>query len=296
MKIYAAGNSEHMEAVHAVGLRMLCSYWYMKNNSSPPELSLMDETSIMDSGLFSLMFGAEKGTLPSTHEAYEEYTNQYLEAIDRWGYKGFFVESDVHRLLGMESVFKLRELYRPFGSRVIHVWHYPEGEDGLKRLAVAHDYIAISVPELRLLSGQKKGEKDLSTNRVVPMLLNIVRDACQQAGVKMPRVHLLGGTVKSLMETTQAYSADSTSWLYGVRMGKATIFNPTNGMVQVSSRSKAFYQFTDYVRDVYPHAIHWAESKGEQKEYFTNMVVVAAAYRMHQDWLDTHYKPIEMRF
>lgn len=296
MKIYCACNGSNAAVPYLVGMRVLCSYWYMRGNQRPKELMYMDDESIMDSGLFSLMFGSEKGTLPETFEAYEEYTKQYLEDVDKWGYKGFLVESDVHRLLGMDAVHRLRELYEPFGNRVIYVWHMPEGRDGLRKLAVERDYIAISVPELRMISS--KGNATLSTIKVVPGLLNEIADACSKAGVRMPRVHLLGGTVKSLMQGILAYSSDSTSWLYGVRKGKATIYTPARGISQVSIRSDAHEQFLNYVSENYPQVVKHAKAQNSpsMQHCFLNMAVTATAYRIYQDWLDAHYDPIPLRF
>jgi len=275
------------------------SYWYLRNMKRDVAAVLQvmgkPEHMIMDSGLFSLMFGAEKGTIPSTYEAYRDYTLRYLDDVDRWGFPCTIVESDTHKLLGMEATFRLRELFAPLGDRVIYVWHQPEGLDGLLRLAEERSYIALSVPELRILAANGKATSRNQVSAMVTNLLRRVHRHCEAKGILPPRIHLLGCTVQSMMETPLAYTCDSTSWLAGVRFGTGMTWNTkTERLQQVHLRSERFKAWRKLCAEQNPDAAGYAKQQGDA-EYYLNTLACAAAFAEYQRWLDARYTAVPMR-
>ncbi len=176
----------------------LMSYLYLKTN--PNSLSWLksmaadnDRNLIIDSGLYSYMFGSEQGKIPATYEAYLDYVKRYLDDVAGWGLDYHVVEADTQRLLGLESTKRLREEFKPLGSRCMYVWHQPDGIDGLIELAKQVDYMAIGLPELRMIAtGQTKGAASSLVKRMCNDLLRRVHEACPK---KPPRIHLHPATV-----------------------------------------------------------------------------------------------------
>lgn len=275
----------------------LFSYFYIAQMKNPEIVSeLWDgESTIMDSGLFSFMFGSEQGKMPETLEAYDAYTRKYIQDLNDWKYKGWFVEADTHKLLGMPATFELRKLFKDYEDRTIFVWHQPEGLDGLEKLALRYDYIAISIPELRMMTGN--GIVGGGSNKVPRMtndLLKRIHAVCKRKGKKPPKVHLLGCTVEKMMQTTLAYSCDSTSWLSGVRFGSGFIWNPKDGLLSVGLRSEAFLRYRSVTKEKYPLAVKYANDQ-KNAEYYFDTMTCAHAFSQYQQWLDTRYSVIETR-
>ena len=160
---------------------------------------------ILDSGLFTLMFGALKGKKD------ENYLNKWYECLTDFvlneNYQGTMVEVDCQKVLGVEKAWEYRiKMKQKVNNRIINVFHLEDGEKGLDRLIEFSDYIAISVPELRF---NKK--KDF-LNKIAYYIKN-----------KKPSIdiHLLGCTEKNkLKELNFCSSADSSSWISGVRYGQ----------------------------------------------------------------------------
>jgi len=273
----------------------LVSYWYFRDVPDAALIlrALVDDPQnlIIDSGLFSLMFGSEKGTLPETYDAYRDYTRRYLDDLAKWDFPCIVVEADTHRLLGMDATLRLREEFAPLGDRVIYVWHEPEGLDGLVELARTRSYIAISVPEMRMLSsrGSHVGQ-GRQVERMVSDLLVRVHGACEVP----PRIHLLGCTVPEMMQTRLAYSCDSTSWLSGLRFGNAVIWEPLTGLQTVATRSPRFQAYAQRAAEQFPDALAFAKQQ-DNPDYYVNCIGCAFAYTQYQQWLDSRFTPVPMR-
>jgi hypothetical protein len=159
---------------------------------------------ILDSGLFTLMFGALKG------QKDESYINKWYECLTDYvlneGYKGTMVEVDCQKVLGVKKAWEYRlKMQQKVPNRIINVFHFEDGQKGLDRLIEFSDYIALSVPELRFI---KKKE-------YLYRLANYVKN-------KKPSIdiHLLGFTEKTNLEKFKfCSSCDSSSWISGVRYG-----------------------------------------------------------------------------
>lgn len=160
---------------------------------------------IQDSGLFTLMFGSRKGKKD------EKLINQWYDAMVDFtlshGMNCTCVEVDCQKVLGVEKAWEFRErICRDLpNNRIINVFHFEDGQKGLDRLIEFSNYIAISVPELRIL--KKK--------QMVPQLARYIKS-------KKPTIdiHLLGCTEMELLKKCNfCTSADSTSWISGEKFG-----------------------------------------------------------------------------
>jgi hemolysin-activating ACP:hemolysin acyltransferase len=122
------------------------------------------------------------------------------------------VEVDCQKVLGVEKAWEYRmKMQEKVPNRIINVFHIEDGQKGLDRLIEFSDYIAISVPELRFI-----GKKNY-LNQIAHYIKN-----------KKPQIdiHLLGCTEKQkLKELNFCSSADSSSWISGVRYGQIETFN-----------------------------------------------------------------------
>ena len=272
----------------------LISYFYLRQQAKATAALLKaangdNRDLIVDSGLYSFMFGSEQGKLPSTYEAYRDYTRKYLDDMAGWGSDCTLVEADTHRLLGMDATERLREEFKPLGSRVMYVWHQPEGLDGLIKLARERDYIALSLPEIRMIAAANKKSGD--PNAMCNDLLRRVHAGCNG---QPPRIHLLGCTQQELMETRYAYSCDSTSWLSGIRYGQGCTWSHKKGLGRVSISSPQFLAFRAEAELAHPESAALARSQ-TNADYYLNVLGCAYAYVLYQAWLDSHYTPIPCR-
>mgnify|MGYP006921332241 CR=1 FL=1 len=299
MKVVLAGTEkEHfMRAAAFSGIKhSLISYYHWKDGSPAEKLARLRVANeygietICDSGLFTLMFGAGKG---GTHDigSMTDYTKTYIETMKRSQIEKLtIVESDVHKLLGMDAVFELRKYFEDCGLPVMYVWHKEEGIDGLMRMAERYEYIALSIPELRILCS-KNGQR---YQTVTHSLLQNLRRHC---GAKLPKIHLLGNTVQETMQTTLAYSCDSTSWLSGGRYG--TVIDFKNSKLSPIRRADSRYKlwakevFTNHRS--YPEIVKQFSSTQTMFEYMTSTIYSAMSMKRFQEYLDINYPWIGLR-
>lgn len=161
--------------------------------------------SIMDSGLFTLMFGAHAGK--RTEKEIEVWYNALVNFVLENKVQSSCVEVDCQKILGIDKAWELRERMKKDlpNNRIINVFHKEDGQKGLERMIEFSDYIAVSVPELRSLK-QKKYTYDIA---------NFIKN-------KKPSIdiHLLGCTEKQMLKDLSFCStSDSTSWLQINRYG-----------------------------------------------------------------------------
>ena len=166
---------------------------------------------IMDSGLFSIMFGACKDVKPD-----EKFIRRYKDAIVNFVLENNLqnltcVECDCQKLLGVDVAWDLRKQMREQlpDTRIINVFHYEDGRKGLDSLIDFAEYIAISVPELRIVKPKTYKE---DTYR----LASYIKERKPEIDI-----HLLGGTEYEMLRRCKfCTSADSTSWLSVNRFGR----------------------------------------------------------------------------
>lgn len=175
---------------------------------------------IQDSGLFTLMFGAGKG-MKQNRDSLTAWQDSLIAFVKQNGIQATCVEIDCQKILGVEEAWYFRErMRRLLPNPQINVFHFEDGRKGLDRLIEFSDYIAISVPELRIVKPKTFRE---DTRYLAHYIKN-----------KKPEIdiHLLGCTdFQMIAENSFCTSADSTSWLSGVKFGH---FNDGNRMGHVN--------------------------------------------------------------
>lgn len=183
---------------------------------------------IMDSGLFTLMFGAKKHE-KQTIETLTAWQDKTAKFVNQNKLNCTCVEIDCQKVLGVEEAWYFRERMRKVmpNNRHINVFHLEDGQKGLGRLIEYADYIAVSVPEFRI-------HKPKTYKRDVTYIANYIKN-------KKPTIdiHLLGCTEKGLLEQNKfCTSADSTSWLSANRYGNAGYKRYNINEVKKSERDK----------------------------------------------------------
>lgn len=170
--------------------------------------------SIMDSGLFTLMFGAHAGK--RNEKEIDIWYNTLVQFVIDNKIQTTCVEVDCQKILGIKKAWELRKKMKldlP-NNRQINVFHKDDGLKGLDEMIDFSDYIAISVPELRAL-GQKN-----YINKIAYYIKN-----------KKPSIdiHLLGCTEKNILKDLSfCSSSDSTSWIQINRYGNIGTFKEKN--------------------------------------------------------------------
>jgi hypothetical protein len=154
------------------------------------------------------MFGAGKGQ-KQTRASLTEWQDKLIAFVLQNKLSATCVEIDCQKVLGVEDAWYFRERMRKLlPNRQINVFHFEDGKAGLDRLIAFSDYIAISAPELRIV-------KPKTFRRDVWNLTRFIKDRKPDIDI-----HLLGCTdMKILKQNSFCTSADSTSWLAGVRYG-----------------------------------------------------------------------------
>ena len=186
---------------------------------------------IMDSGLFTLMFGSEKGE--KSESFLSHWTDCILKFMDESKYKGTYVEVDCQKVLGVKQAWKFREyMKKNSDNRQINVFHIEDGQKGLDRMIEFSEYIAISVPELRILK-----KKDYTYE-----LASYIKN-------KKPEIdiHLLGCTEQKLLQQCSfCSSSDSTSWIQPMRYGAIDLVSDKKSIKQLD-RNKIKHKYKDKI-------------------------------------------------
>ena len=200
----------------------------------PSLLQKHSRHTIMDSGLFTLMFGSHSGKKDATF--IEKWYDNLIGFVSEASFKGTVVEVDCQKVLGVDAAWKFREKMRSdLENRVINVFHKEDGQKGLDRLIEFSDYIAISVPELRFM-GQKN---------YVPKIANYIKS-------KKPSIdiHLLGCTeAKLLNELSFCSTSDSSSWTSSPRYGTIRTLGGSKSIGQVNENGNEFIELKSRVLD-----------------------------------------------
>ena len=287
MKIYLAGADHGLDAMMMSKMRVpnrLCSYYYCSaggnNWAKVLEASQDGSDWIMDSGLFTYMFGSEKGKL-TTLDDFRRYVEGYLEFVIKHKWKHAIVECDVQRILDTESCEKLRdEFFRPSGYEVIYVWHLPELVSGLTTLVKRSDRVALSVPELRYKltgTGELDNRVRVTTGGLViqKALISLLK-TCREADPET-RIHLLGNTTDTLLRLP-ADSSDSTSWAAAKIWGIGRMFD-SGKILGTSTHSPKFRAFRRWVETQAPEAFDYLRSELKtDSSYDTHACAAANAY------------------
>jgi hypothetical protein len=188
-----------------IGIKHILIDLGLPHDSIPSVIQQRSRHTIMDSGLFTLMFGSHKGQ--KSERLLDQWQTGLVELVNRTGYSGACVEVDCQKVLSPAHAWRYREQMRAAlpTNRLINVFHIEDGQAGLDRLIEFSDYLALSIPELRLIK-----KKD-HVRRVAHYIKN-----------KKPEIdiHLLGCTEQKLLKQLSfCTSSDSSSWTACVRFG-----------------------------------------------------------------------------
>jgi len=215
MKLYFGGDGRYIDPplVKAGVQYRLASYYYIEKKETNVSALADYRHVIIDSGLFSFMFGAGSDGETFDVARARVWMNQYVEWIRLGLLPGAtFVEVDAQVLIGVDETWTLRHEFRELVGPdvdVMCVYHLPDGNPD--RLIDFADYIAVGMPELRkALSPQER-------RRVV----SYIATKAHRLG---KRVHLLG-TVETeyLRDFRFCTSCDTSCWLNTVRYGKMIV-------------------------------------------------------------------------
>lgn len=164
---------------------------------------------ILDSGLFTLMFGGKKGE-KQTVESLTKWQDKTFSFIRQNNLNCTLVEIDCQKVLGTEQAWYFRERAKKLlPNKQINVFHFEDGKFGLDRLIEFSNYIAISVPEIRIIKPKTYKE---DTYR----LASYIKE-------KKPEIdiHLLGCTELAMLRQNKfCTTSDSSSWTGVYRFGR----------------------------------------------------------------------------
>lgn len=193
---------------YIVGKRPEDDFRLPKNHVIPAQCREQKHV-IQDSGLFTLMFGAGKGQ-KQTIETLTQWQDKLVAFVTQNELSASVVEIDCQKVLGVEEAWYFRERMRRIlpQNKQINVFHFEDGRKGLDRLIEFSDYIAVSVPEWRIV-------KAASHKQDIRYITHYIKNRKPEIDI-----HLLGCTdFKIIRENSFCTSADSTSWLSGVKYG-----------------------------------------------------------------------------
>ena len=181
---------------------------FVESFNIPQNIEKLFRHTIMDSGLFTLMFGSQSGKKDKAF--IEKWYELLVNFVQENKIQSTLVEVDCQKVLGVNEAWNFRERMRNDlpNNRQINVFHLEDGKEGLDRLIDFSDYIAISVPEWRI---HRRGVY----RKKIPQLLSYIKN-------KKPEidVHLLGCTEIGLLTSCRsATSSDSTTFKECVRFG-----------------------------------------------------------------------------
>tara|TARA_R110000868_G_scaffold93644_1_gene259109 strand:- start:781 stop:1752 length:972 start_codon:yes stop_codon:yes gene_type:complete len=238
---------------------------------------------IMDSGLFTMMFGAGKGKSYTATDLLA-YTDRYLVDMRSMDFRHTIVEMDVHKVLGLQHLAAFRSKFeKGWGiDRTMFVWHLEEKLAGLQTLAKRYPYIALSIPELRACS-KIVGE----LVPCVKKLVGVALDANPQV-----KIHLLGCTQSKAMQLPGVWSCDSSSWLQGNSFARTYIHKDGRNR-PLHRRSPQAKQLTDAVRSLILtrwKALERASGVPSKLNYqCINLALNAHAFVSLNRWIRTRY-------
>lgn len=163
---------------------------------------------IMDSGIFTLMYGSQGGRKDC--KFMDRWFHSLCEFVLENNIDTTVIEVDCQKVLGVEEAWKYRKLIRELlpKHRQINVFHLEDGKKGLDALIDFSDYIAFALTELRVC--RRNDYKDF-----LYRLVSYTKS-------KKPEIdiHLLGCTeAKILKQCKFCTSSDSTSYKTPMKYG-----------------------------------------------------------------------------
>jgi len=224
---------------------------------------------IMDSGLFTLMFGAHAGRRDS--QFIEKWYNLICEFVLKNEYKGTVVEVDCQKILGTAKAIEYRERMKQDlpNNRQINVFHKEDGQKGLDRMIEFSDYIAISVPELRAIKQKNYTEQ----------LANYIKS-------KKPSIdiHLLGCTENKFLKSLNfCSSSDSTSWQQVNRFGVLKYNDGTKTFSAKNSNINLENLMIRYEKDITKILSKWMEVTNKRLDCYSKYAIAGELLKLQYE-------------
>ena len=212
MKVFIAGTRARKESFivpHKIPY-LLESFYYIYEwqirYSKSPDCKMF----LLDSGAFTFMSNVN-------HVDFEEYLRKYIQFINTHDIQHFF-ELDIDSVVGLKKVEEYRNiLEKETGKRCIPVWHKSRGKQYFLDMVKEYDYVAIG--------GIASGEIKRREYKYFPWFI-------EQAHKHNCKIHGLGFTNTKLLKEYKFDSVDSTSWVYGYKVGKIMRFNANAGQIE----------------------------------------------------------------
>jgi hypothetical protein len=179
---------------------VLTSYFYAQGLKAQQLDTIIDRSSLLmvDSGAHSFQKGKRV--------EWDDYTQRYgkwIEQHDSDKIVGYF-EMDVDSILGYEKVLDMRRQLEEYSDKIIPVWHDSRGLDDFKSMCKAYSGKVVAISGFR---GYDIKDEDFIT------YLRYAWDCgC--------RVHCLGMTRKSILNSVPFDYTDSSSWVQECIYGK----------------------------------------------------------------------------
>lgn len=169
---------------------------------------------LCDSGAFTFMNGKKSID-------FDKYVDRYIDFINQYQIQRFF-ELDIDSVVGLKKVELYRyKIERQTGKQCIPVWHRERGKEYFNQLCNEYNYIAVGGIAIKDI---KKTEY-----KYLPYFINT-------AHKYSTKIHGLGFTDFKNIRDYKFDSIDSTSWLYGGKMGR--IYTIRDGYPKQSSLRK----------------------------------------------------------
>lgn len=218
-------------------MSILESFYYLRKNEEFMALAKHFGSFLLDSGAFTFMTGAHKGSIN-----WDEYVEDYARFINKHDIKLFF-ELDIDSVVGLQEVERLREKLEALtGKKPIPVWHKNRGKEYFIKMCENYPYVALGGIVTKEIPRQKY-EKGF------PWFI-------KTAHLHRCKIHGLGYTTILNLPKYHFDSVDSTAWLYGNRGGYLYKFNPSKGTMdqlkadnaRLKSREGAVNNFREWVK------------------------------------------------
>lgn len=187
----------------------LYSYYNLRGKKKLLDYLKVKGEVFIDSGAHTLQKPGKEVDWDKFVDEYIKFINDYKQHLD------YIVELDVENKIGLPLVEKYRnKIKKETSIEPMVVWHRGRGFDYLKYMCKTYKYIGFSG-----FVEDKTGEEE-----VPERFINVF---CDMAHKQNTKVHGFGYTRQNLPEK-RFDSADSSSWLMGVRFGKLDYFNGRN--------------------------------------------------------------------
>lgn len=240
MRVYLAGDSYLKQTLERLGDNKVSELFLLRTFvSNEPWFERyynICKDVILDSGAFSFMSGKDVSRIN-----WEEYVERYAHFVLKNNIK-HFIELDIDAIVGFEEVKRLRKkLEQLTNKQPIPVWHKSRGKEAYLQDVANYDYIALG--GFAIKNWKRKDYK-------------FIEWFIKEAHKNNTKIHGLGFTNFSMLETLKFDSVDSSSWTVGSRYGSISKFDGRKvvniskkpGTKCVNQSELAFHNFTEWTK------------------------------------------------